>query len=346
MVNELQSEASEKLDLDVTDEQIVAEMSQKKVDKANELKAMQQNQQQPFGRPVQNSEIKLEDTPMLMIYDDELNVNFADIKMKLIKSDQDAKDILSRKLEEQKNGIVDQYLNAMRSGKKAILKTNVSLEEGSRTKYSQELQMVAEDILNYGKITAAQEMGKTAPNTTKAEHDALLANINLILNKQENDLDFRLKQVANNALDANMPENQVRLLIEKEYESFWKTVLLGTVASVVPTYLNKGRQITFDKYSGDIFAYRYTAVMEDETCEYCKALHGRVFQANDPEYIMLTPPNHYNCHCVWTQIPQSMSNGIMVNGKPNDVTVYSSINTFKDIQMSETEQLIDKLLKS
>ena len=94
---------------------------------------------------------------------------------------------------------------------------------------------------------------------------------------------------------------------------------------------NKGRELTFTTYPETIFAFRYTAVLDSRTTDYCKNLDGQVFQATDPNYALLTPPNHYGCRSFWTPITQNESSGVTVDGKPYNIPVYSSVDTFKDI---------------
>lgn len=341
IVNKLQEEISEKLDLDVTEEQILADSETKR---QNEQEVKNNVfQQQQLNKIKMSEHVHLEDEleevkdmsyllPAIMrdLYKDENKVKLADIKMKLVSSENQAKMVLRNKLQVQKDGIVNAYLKSVREGKKAIMNTNVELQEVAT--YSDELYMLAEDLLNYGKIVASNELKLPVPNTPKADRESLLANIGLIILDQQNRLNFRLKQVANNALNADLPENQTRLLLESDFESFFDRIVSPTVDSVVPTYLNKGRQIAFDKYDKDIFAYRYTAVLDSKTTEYCRNLDGRVFQKNDPEYIMVSPPNHFGCRSIWTPITQEESEGVVVTGKPANVPVFGSISSFKDIK--------------
>ncbi len=359
LMNELQSEAAEKLNLDVTDEQIQTDMAQKKTEEQAKQQfdqKMQQSQLQQTQKlaatkslPVKATDIHLDDMsgmnvdPNTMyaidmtrpLYPDENKVKLADIKRKLVNSESDAKDILRSKLEAQKDGIVSQYITAMRQGKKAIAKATVTLEDNT-TDYSQELVAIAEDLLNYGKVGAANELNMAIPITAVGDHESLLANIQLIISDQESRLDFRLKQLANKALASNMPENQLRLLMEQEVENFINVTMPPTVDAIVPTYLNLGRGITFSKYSAQIFAYRYTAVLDNRTTEYCRSMDGRVFQSNDPEYAMVTPPNHYGCRSIWTPITNTESEGVVVDGKPSDLPIYGSLSTFRDLPSMQT----------
>ena len=154
--------------------------------------------------------------------------------------------------------------------------------------------------------------------------------------------------MAQEALEMKLPENDTKLRLENEYDAFWRTSLVLALGVLIGKALNKGRQVTFDKYQKDIFAYRYTAVIDGRTTDYCRALDGRVFQANDPQYAMLTPPNHYNCRSFWTEILNTESKGVIVNGKPGELPTFSSMNTFRNVDsvadLSETEEQLNHLI--
>lgn len=351
---QIQIKATEDLGLDVTEEQIQLDQEKIEEEKINEqeqtfnMEKMKIDAQKQMKMQTK-APVKMSDDMGVMpseavelnrsLFPDEQKVKLSDIKRKLVRAEFDSKITLYNKLERQKDNIVNQYLLAMRKGYKAIAKTGIELADPQQDKYSTELLMIALGLFDYGKIGAALELSKPVPSTSKADRKAIEDSISLVLEKQENDLSFRLKTVANNALDGNLPENDVKTLLEKEFDSFWETVLAGTVAITIPSYLNRGRKSAFEKYSDDIFAYRYTAVLDSNTTRYCRDLDGKVFQRTDPDYAMLTPPNHYGCRSVWTPIKNSEANGVNVDGKPNDIPVYGSVNSFRDVG----PQLSDKI---
>jgi uncharacterized protein with gpF-like domain len=112
-------------------------------------------------------------------------------------------------------------------------------------------------------------------------------------------------------------------------------VLIPAIGILIGTMFNKGRGLTFGKYGSSISAYRYTAVLDERTTRYCRELDGRVFQENDPNYTLLTPPNHYRCRSMWTPILPSEMGGVQVEGKPDYIETYSSVDTFKDLAEQE-----------
>lgn len=374
----IMEKAGEKLGLEVDEEEIMAEMQeQKKLDQENKMqefemqnKMMQQNKA-ASGQPKSSKfpikkktnladypdeysvETTVDATSQRPLYPDEYKVRMVDIKRKLDTTRAVAEQVLTMKLQMQKNKVVNQYITAIKSGSKILPEIEIELaDEQQQNKYSDELVTIGYDLLEFGKTTAANELNKPVPNTTKIDRQRLLNKVRRTLKKQETDLEFRLQNVAQRALDTNIPENDARLQLDNEYTNFVNVTVSPTLLAYLPESLNDGRQISFDKYSDDIYAYRYAAVLDTRTTDYCRELDGRVFQSNDPNYAMVTPPNHYGCRSIWVPVTkkEAADYDISVDGKPNGLPTYSSINTFRDTELGEGDyigkkQKIEEVLK-
>jgi len=265
------------------------------------------------------------------LYPDENKIKFSDIKMKLDDSRVRAEFILKNKLMTEKERIINAYTMALREGRQAVKKVEVDLAEGETT-YKEELRELGSDIYEYGKRMAANEIGKSVPSTPKSEAVRIAEGTDIVAEEQEERLKLKLRSVANSALEGGIAENDAKLMLEQEYDSFWDKILIPTVGLLVSKMFNSGRKIAFEKNAQEIFAFRYTAVLDARTTQYCRDLDGKVFQAVDANYALLTPPNHYGCRSFWTPILQNESEGIEVEGKPFDMPVYSSVDTFKDVK--------------
>ena len=276
------------------------------------------------------------------LYLDEQKVKIADIKRKLDEGRISAEMALSEKLKAQKETILNSFIEALRAGRASIKSTKVELEEQENT-YSDELREVAVSMLEFGKRISANELNKSVPNTPKKSQQDVTDYADSIVEEQSARLGLALKTIANDALANNIPENQARLLFEQEYDSFWEKALIPTVALLLSKSLNKGRSVSFDKYQNEIWGYRYTAVLDSHTTDYCRTLDGRVFQKNDPYYALLTPPQHFGCRSFWTPIKTDEAIGLSVDGKPEELPVFASVGSFKDV--TDVTELSDKYAK-
>jgi SPP1 gp7 family putative phage head morphogenesis protein len=60
---------------------------------------------------------------------------------------------------------------------------------------------------------------------------------------------------------------------------------------------NEGRKAMFrDPEVADfVKAYQYSAIMDSRTTDFCRSYDGNVYEANDPIWDRITPPNHFQC---------------------------------------------------
>lgn len=60
---------------------------------------------------------------------------------------------------------------------------------------------------------------------------------------------------------------------------------------------NMGRMDIYNSKAGKeiIAAFQYSAIMDDNTTDFCASMDGKIFAATDPIWDTITPPNHFNC---------------------------------------------------
>jgi len=73
---------------------------------------------------------------------------------------------------------------------------------------------------------------------------------------------------------------------------------------------------------------RYSAIMDNKVCAYCRKMDGIVVEAGSAVYYRFTPPIHYNCRCIWLPItaeeiadPRAEYTDLTLNNKGRPVTV-------------------------
>jgi SPP1 gp7 family putative phage head morphogenesis protein len=351
---EVLGKVSDKMNFNTTEEEILKAMEAEKKEKMEQEKAMNDQKvalaKQSFKKPTNLAVYGVEETTvpdmdnmierlMRPLYKDEEKVRLADISRKMDDVKSRASVILRQKLDRQKAQIIDNYVQAMRAGRSSIKHVTVDLEENT---YSDELLNLFYELVESGKVFVANELGVSVPSTTATDRAFIKDRIDALTEEQSARLKFRLQNIASNGLLRKMAENQVKLLIEQEYDNFFDSILPPTLNAVVPEAMNFGRSISFSKNRDKIFAYRYTAVLDGRTTEYCRDMDGRIFQDTDSDFIMVSPPNHFGCRSIWTPITkkESENGNYQVNGKPSWLPVNSSISTFRDTNMSEVETRI------
>ncbi len=52
-----------------------------------------------------------------------------------------------------------------------------------------------------------------------------------------------------------------------------------------------------------IVRFKYSAILDDKVCDYCRNRDGLIINSTDPEYNLYMPPAHPRCRCHWVNIP-------------------------------------------
>lgn len=364
----LQTQASQKLDFGIDEETISSELDQK----AQEVKASKQAAAMPTAptvptppavqqtkKPVQladtmseaveGAEIPSEE--MRALFPDELKVKFFEIKEKLDDADLRGKRVLRLALQRQKEDIVNAYIKAIKDGSTAVNALQIQLSD--KPKYSDQLVALATEMHEYGKITAANELNKGVPTTSAQQKKDLLTRIQNLVSEQEARLRFRLTNLANSILTKKielsdtkqilLAESAGRSLLENEFDTFFGTINSAMLGSIIPESFNQGRSVTFAAYTDDIVAYRYVAILDDRTTDFCRALDGSVFELFDPDLAFYAPPNHYSCRSILVAITaqEFKEQGLNYTGAPDELPEFGSNDQFKD-RITKTDLEIDR----
>lgn len=93
------------------------------------------------------------------------------------------------------------------------------------------------------------------------------------------------------------------VVIKKRIEKIPGRLTVITRTNVADAF-NQGRLTGFQDPSVKdlIAAYQYSAIMDDNTTEFCIQHDGKIFQANDPYIAQITPANHFQCRSMWIPI--------------------------------------------
>jgi len=88
---------------------------------------------------------------------------------------------------------------------------------------------------------------------------------------------------------------QIKMIFEPYNYSIDGALLETTMRTNFATAYNQSKLAYFAPAvnSGEIFAYQYSAIMDDRVSPFCEMMNGKIFRANDISTI--EPPSHFNC---------------------------------------------------
>ena len=86
------------------------------------------------------------------------------------------------------------------------------------------------------------------------------------------------------------------------YNNVWLNTEFDTA---VASARSASKWVEIQKNKAERPYLRYSAVMDDHTCEICASLDDITLPADDSFFDENTPPNHFNCECVLEQLEES-----------------------------------------
>lgn len=241
---------------------------------------------------------------------------------------------------QQVDNIVEQVRLAAESANP--LEALQSLEVAFTDQYKDVMQGELRRIFEYAKTRVADEMGVNAPATTSAEVSKLSAMTSNFTDQHSDTMKSLAKNAATSAIIAEQPidviVNSVRdQIVQKSTEQ-----ITGTAAASMIGTANQGRAFVQETYDDLIYAYQYSAILDDVTCPTCYALDQYVVAKDDPDYRNLMPPQHFNCRCIWVEIMKTEDNKPEITGIPNEIDRTSDVSTFEPLSQDEADQIANQ----
>lgn len=133
------------------------------------------------------------------------------------------------------------------------------------------------------KKTASTEMKVQVPPSKKEIYGVLKQSNDQIITKIMDDIQNRLKQ--------DFSEEWMVI----QFINWFKTLFLVG-------WLNLWRQVVFEQYPNDVYAFQYSAILDWATTPLCRKLDGIIVKPNSPEVKKYQPPLHWNCRSIWVEI--------------------------------------------
>lgn len=148
-------------------------------------------------------------------------------------------------------------------------------------------------------------------------------------------LNNELQNMAVIAVTSGYSEEQVGEGVRSTKEKFLNTtVQTGTAAMVLGTInrsrLSVFRQLNEGRESNPIIGFRYNAVMDSKTTEYCRSMDGKVFGLNDPKLPQITPPNHFRCRSILVPITAREAKALGITLEESPPRGFNTLPSFKD----------------
>lgn len=214
------------------------------------------------------------------------------------------------------------------------IKKNINLVEMDTTG-----ALLPKEAIEYLTSKAISVAGTEAEIIKKGIKDILMSGLRN--GKTESDMMFEMSKFFDNYTVMQATGTGVMLPIQD---------ITGRINTVIRTNLsdayNMGRIASYNdpNVSDFIPALQYSAILDDRTTDFCAKYDGRIYEANDPIWDNITPPNHFNANLEGTLISTNKGDikiedikigDLVLTHKGNYKEVYDTMNKFEDKEYFE-----------
>lgn len=307
-------------------EKVVEEVNKKKkeIDKTTDKDELVDKEELDNGKDKEEEkETELSEIDGRTLYLDEKKVDFVGQNRELDRLLDTLKNELSNNLTSQQPIIWNEIEQIIRSGNLSRL---ADLQVANKTEIISTIERTLREVYEFGKLQATKELSVPAESTTSQQKALLTIGSTTNGSKLVDDLKAQIINVVKNDIinniDITQTERSVYSLVQDYIE---KSIPLIADQNIVGTFAQSLNDV-FKQNEEDIIGYRFSAVMDSRTTEYCRSLDGKAFEKDDPDLGNITPPCHFRCRSRLVAIPK----GEEVEFETRDPKSFNSLYQFRD----------------
>lgn len=257
----------------------------------------------------------------------EKSVNFTGIEKKLDSLEGDFERTIKPIYDQLTSSALSKASTYIENGEFNKLTEKNLFDENLKNQYVAAIRDSGMEAYTYGKNGAADELEKNIPATPKESKDFFKNDAQAIADKQFSDLIFKIQAEASKAQrkdqlsKSQLSVGDVITALTLLFSDYYKDTIGLTGTVIVAKGVNIGRKDVFATYSGDIYAYQYSAILDSNTCATCEALDGKVLDEATYKNTTYDPPIHFNCRCIWVAILKDEQDPPPITGLPDNTSV-------------------------
>lgn len=189
-------------------------------------------------------------------------------------------------------------------------------------------------VSNFAEVMANAELQQQNDLQKQVDNEELSEvesekSVNIAFTKLNENIEF----YALEAVSGDYSQERVNEDVDSIVNKFFNTTVALLATSLVMTVFNRKRKEVFD-IDDSVTGYRYSAVMDNRTTDYCRSLDNRVFDKASAAEVM--PPNHFRCRSILVPIIKPL---------PSDTTPISDVKTFAGLSDFKDVDAIKKSIQ-
>jgi SPP1 gp7 family putative phage head morphogenesis protein len=294
------------------------------------------------GKPADTSKAEKKESPVKKAHELEFSrelttaerrVRFDEIRDFMDMAERNLTNRLSSVFNREKSALIPLFEEAIQKRDYAYLHR---LTFKLKSLYVQTLQEEMKKLFEFGKLKSSYEIGKPAPPTESEIVGRINERAFFLANRHEKLLMEELKGIA--AVGMMNPEvTDIEALagVKAGLDRFMDKNLPATASLVVTDEINNGRAFTFDSFKDDVYGYQWSSILDNNTCNYCTSMDGKVIGTEDKAFKEYKPGAvHFGCRCIWVAIMKEETEPPPFTGIPDNLRPQSMVATwdFRDLE--------------
>lgn len=263
-------------------------------------------------------------------------LTFAELKMNLPLTKRKFSELETRMQSGIEEITAKQRTELMQQIKTAIENNDLKGLQSLSVPYVQDLSKliiaVRKDAFDFWKDSASSEMGVSTPSTTDEQKLFMTIESKQLAQRLSDNMlaaaQWAISQeIARNAwsIETLTTATAIRNIAKRLDDIITKGIGAIQTLSVVGS-INTGRGTVYASYPEDIYAFQYTAVLDNRTTDRCLSLDGRVVAPWSSEYANYSPPQHYRCRSLWVSVGHDETFKPKITGVPWSISPVTNID--------------------
>jgi len=315
-------------------DEVGIEFDEKEMEVQLEKEEVKQDSQQEVVINEELDNVELADvTEQRSLTEDEKRVDFTSISSKIDRLSNDLYTELSALIAGNKDEVLAQIDTILSSGQVSLLS---DLQVANRNEIIVVIEKYLNQMYDFSKVKAADEIGVGAPKTDSQQKSLLVIAASNAAAKLIEDLKNGIINIVRTDITNGVDSATTKVTVSNEIDNYSQERLKIIGEQNIINTMDQARRYTFKENEGEIVvAYRYSAVLDSRTTQYCRSLDGKVFMVGSKELAKATPPIHFRCRSMLVAIKKEDKISDVVT---QDIRSFPTLAGFKNMPAFFSEE--------
>ncbi len=229
----------------------------------------------------------------------EVPVDFKKFQEFFDKAEEDFGEKTKKQLDEMINKMMKRADTMLRGGKISDI---AKLSLAGLVAYKATLKDGYKKAYDFGKISAADEIGVDAPKTTNQQVAKMNVTVGATVDQQAANIELATKAALIDGINRSLSHKDTLFNAKIAAVSKAEKMNRANMNIAVIGQVTQARQDIFLRHTDIIQKFQYSAILDGRTTNWCSSLDGRTVTDDSPEFETYRPGQHFGCRSIWVAI--------------------------------------------